>query len=57
MPSIAHPAQSRTEITTDDWITPKWLVDRLGPFVLIAYGEKATDRLHAASDLGAFVKL
>lgn len=28
-----------------------------GPSVLIAYGEKAADRLHAVSDLGAFVAL
>lgn len=26
--------ESRTEDTTDSWITPKWLVDRLGPFDL-----------------------
>lgn len=34
MPSIAPPAHTRGSQTTDDWITPKWLVDRLGPFDL-----------------------
>jgi phage N-6-adenine-methyltransferase len=32
--SIAPPAHTRGSGTTDDWITPKWLVDRLGPFDL-----------------------
>lgn len=34
MASIAPPAHTRGEHTSDDWITPKWLVDRLGPFDL-----------------------
>src|SRR5687767_14111449 len=34
MASIAPPAHTRGSHTTDDWITPKWLVDRLGPFDL-----------------------
>jgi hypothetical protein len=35
MSSIAPPSHTRREgLTTDDWITPKWLVDRLGPFDL-----------------------
>lgn len=34
MPSIAPPCHTRNAETTDDWITPKWLVDRLGPFDL-----------------------
>ena len=32
--SIAPPCHTRTKETTDDWITPKWLIDRLGPFDL-----------------------
>jgi len=32
--SIAPPCHTRNEITTDSWITPKWLIDRLGPFDL-----------------------
>lgn len=34
MPSIAPPAHTRGSHTTDDWITPKELIDRLGPFDL-----------------------
>jgi len=35
MASIAPPAHTRREgQTTDDWITPKWLIDRFGPFDL-----------------------
>ena len=34
MTSIAPPAHTRGQHTTDDWITPRWLVDRLGPFDL-----------------------
>lgn len=34
MSSIAPPSHTRTSKTTDDWITPKWLIDRLGPFDL-----------------------
>lgn len=34
MPSIAPPAHTRGEHSTDSWITPKWLIDRLGPFDL-----------------------
>ena len=35
MTSIAPPSHTRREgQTTDDWITPKWLIDRLGPFAL-----------------------
>jgi hypothetical protein len=32
--SIAPPAHNRGAHTTDDWITPKWLIDRIGPFDL-----------------------
>lgn len=32
MSSIAPPAHSRGYHTTDSWITPRWLIDRLGPF-------------------------
>src|SRR4051812_39195946 len=32
--SIAPPAHNRGKHTTDEWITPKWLIDRLGPFDL-----------------------
>lgn len=31
---IAHAAHTRSRITSDDWITPKWLIERLGPFDL-----------------------
>lgn len=34
MSSIAPPAHNRGEHTTDDWITPKWIIDRFGPFDL-----------------------
>lgn len=35
MASIAPPAHTRREgVTTDSWITPKWLIDRLAPFDL-----------------------
>jgi len=34
MSSIAPPAHTRTAKTTDSWITPKWLLERLGPFDL-----------------------
>jgi hypothetical protein len=34
MSSIAPPAHNRGAHTTDEWITPKWLIDRLGPFDL-----------------------
>jgi len=35
MSSIAPPNNTRrTGITTDSWITPKWILDRLGPFDL-----------------------
>jgi hypothetical protein len=34
MPSIAPPCHTRNDETTDSWITPKWLIDRLGPFDL-----------------------
>jgi hypothetical protein len=34
MASIAPPAHTRGITTTDSWITPKWLIDRLGPFDL-----------------------
>jgi hypothetical protein len=34
MPSIAPPNHTRRQTSTDDWITPKWLLDRLGPFDL-----------------------
>lgn len=34
MPSIAPPNHTRRDNTTDDWITPKWLIDCLGPFEL-----------------------
>ena len=32
--SIAPPAHTRGAHTTDSWITPTWLIDRLGPFDL-----------------------
>ncbi len=31
---IAPPCHSRNEKTTDTWITPKWLIERLGAFDL-----------------------
>lgn len=31
---ILPPSHRRDENTTDSWITPKWLIDRLGPFDL-----------------------
>jgi hypothetical protein len=34
MTSIAPPAHTRGQHTTDSWITPKWIIDRLGPFDL-----------------------
>lgn len=34
MASIAPPSHTRGTHTTDDWITPKWLIERLGPFEL-----------------------
>lgn len=34
MPSIASPSHTRSEKSTDSWITPKWIIDRLGPFDL-----------------------
>lgn len=35
MASIAPSAHTRREgVTTDSWITPKWIIDRLGPFDL-----------------------
>lgn len=34
MPSIAPPAHTRRSTTIDDWITPKWLIERLGLFDL-----------------------
>ena len=34
MPSIAPTAHTRGDHTTDSWITPKELIDRLGPFDL-----------------------
>ena len=32
MSPIAHPAHTRNEKTTDSWITPKWIIEKLGPF-------------------------
>lgn len=32
--SIAPPAHTRNEFTSDSWITPKWLIEKLGPFDL-----------------------
>ena len=32
--SIAPPSNTRSIYTTDSWITPKWLIDRIGPFDL-----------------------
>jgi hypothetical protein len=32
--SIAPAAHTRSVLTTDSWITPRWLIDRLGPFDL-----------------------
>jgi len=35
MPSIAPPSHTRRKgITTDSWITPQWLIQRLSPFDL-----------------------
>lgn len=34
MASIAPPSHTRGKHTTDDWITPKWMIDALGPFDL-----------------------
>lgn len=34
MSSIAPPAHNRGDHTTDSWITPKWLIDKIGPFDL-----------------------
>lgn len=34
MPSIAPPSHTRRSTTTDDWITPQWLIARLGLFDL-----------------------
>lgn len=34
MASISPPVHTRSTITTDDWITPKWLIELLGPFDL-----------------------
>lgn len=35
MSSIAPPSNTRRQgITTDSWITPKWIIDRLGTFDL-----------------------
>lgn len=34
MGGIAPPAHTRGPHTTDDWITPKWLIERLGIFDL-----------------------
>lgn len=34
MTSIAPPCHTRRSSSTDSWITPKWLIDRLGPFDL-----------------------
>jgi hypothetical protein len=32
--SIAPPSHTRRATTTDSWITPRWLIERLGPFDL-----------------------
>lgn len=32
--SIAPPCNTRNAKTSDSWITPQWLIDRLGPFDL-----------------------
>lgn len=35
MPSIAPSAHTRREgVTTDSWITPRWILERVGPFDL-----------------------
>lgn len=34
MSSIAPPCHTRGVKTTDDWISPRWLIERLGPFHL-----------------------
>ncbi len=34
MTSIAPPNHTRRENSTDDWITPQWLIQRIGPFDL-----------------------
>ena len=32
--SLTNPANVRSQSTTDTWITPKWIIDRFGPFDL-----------------------
>jgi len=32
--TIAHKGHTRGDHTTDSWVTPKWVIDRLGPFDL-----------------------
>ena len=32
--AIAPPAHTRDDRTTDSWITPRWLIEKLGPFAL-----------------------
>ena len=32
--AITPPSHTRRENTTDSWVTPKWLIDQLGPFDL-----------------------
>jgi len=34
MTSIAPPCHTRGDKTTDSWITPRWIIERLGPFDL-----------------------
>lgn len=34
MPSIAPPNHTRGTKTTDSWITPRWILERFGPFDL-----------------------
>ena len=57
MSSIAPPAHTRNSDTTDSWITPRWLVDRLGPFNLdpcaaIPQPWPCADRQYTVNDNG-----
>lgn len=57
MSSIAPPAHTRSSITTDSWITPRWLIDRLAPFDLDPCASKpqpwpCADRQYTEQDNG-----
>ena len=51
MSSIAPPAHTRGPKTSDDWITPKWLIERLGPFDLDPCASKSQPWPCAAEQL------